>query len=78
MLLVYERLGPWQWLRKVSSDFALEYIHAEEITLPGFQRVCQFTAFRLFGGGGSGDELLDHWPGKQGGTCCAVPDELLP
>lgn len=31
VLLVYERLGPWQWLRKVSCDFALEYMHAEDL-----------------------------------------------
>ena len=27
--------------------------------------------------GGSGDELLDHWPGQQGGACFDVPDKLL-
>ena len=28
-LMIYERLGPWKWLRKLSTDFALEYIRAE-------------------------------------------------
>lgn len=28
-LMIYERLGPFKWLRKLSTDFALEYIRAE-------------------------------------------------
>eukprot|EP00931_Biecheleriopsis_adriatica_P040301 TRINITY_DN23091_c0_g1_i2.p1 TRINITY_DN23091_c0_g1~~TRINITY_DN23091_c0_g1_i2.p1 ORF type:complete len:844 (+),score=162.66 TRINITY_DN23091_c0_g1_i2:67-2532(+) len=30
-LLVYERLGPWRWLRDISSRFALEYMHSEDL-----------------------------------------------
>ncbi|CAJ1348635.1 unnamed protein product [Effrenium voratum] len=31
VLLVYERFGPWKWLRQLSCDFALEYIHSEDV-----------------------------------------------
>ncbi|CAK9018165.1 unnamed protein product [Durusdinium trenchii] len=30
-LLLYERFGPWKWLRKISSDFALEYMQSEDL-----------------------------------------------